>query len=63
MPATPPPTFFFIFCILAITGVTGVLSGKHLQNPLGPQVLLGVEVDMFYRFCHSCKHGSLDPSL
>jgi hypothetical protein len=36
MPATLFPHLFFFISYLAITGVTGVLSKKHLQNLLGP---------------------------
>jgi hypothetical protein len=47
MPATLSPHLFLI-PYLAITGVTGVLSGSIYRTYSAPQVLLGVEVDMFF---------------
>lgn len=51
------PTFS-CFCIWRITGVSGVLSGSIYRTYSAPQVLLGVEVDMFYlTFLLFCKQG------
>jgi hypothetical protein len=42
------PPHLFLIPYLAITGVTGVLSGSIYRTYSAPQVLLGVEVDMFF---------------
>jgi len=56
MPATLFPTLS-CFMYPAITGVSGVLSGSIYRTYSAPQVLLGVEVDMFYPLLLFCKQG------